>query len=85
MMKKLRYYARFILVCLLMMKRDLVRTLRTDLRSSVDEFRRIFEANKAATAPDPKAATEVAQAGAEWEEVLQEIELFLNVLIILAC
>jgi hypothetical protein len=89
MVKKLRYYARFIVVCLLLNKRQVrkykclewmpcslcsyiyhqkvVQELAAELQSLVDEYIKAYKP------PDTL----------EWQYVLQEIELFLKVLIFL--
>lgn len=61
--KKLRYYARFIVVCLLLNRRVLVVELVEELQNLVDEYIREFKPADAAA----------------WRLVLQEITLFLQV------
>jgi hypothetical protein len=61
--KKLRYYARYIVVCLLLNRRALVVELVDELQTLVEDYVRDFKP---------------ADAGA-WRLVLQEINLFLQV------
>ncbi len=63
MIKKLRYYARFIVVCLLLNNRDIVQKLMDELSGLVDDYIRIFK---------PVDSN-------EWQGVLQEIATFLEV------
>jgi hypothetical protein len=63
MIKKLRYYARFIVVCLLLNNRDIVQKLMDELTGLVDDYIRIFK---------PVDST-------EWQSVLNEITAFLEV------
>jgi hypothetical protein len=60
--KKLRYYARYIVVCLLLNRRALVVELVDELQTLVDEYVRDFKPADAAA----------------WRLVLQEINLFLQ-------
>eukprot|EP00249_Psilotum_nudum_P018139 c26657_g1_i1 orf=497-2407(+) len=60
--KHLRYYARFIVVCLLLNRREMVQHLVRQLRMLVDEYRRAFQGNDAK----------------EWKRVVQEIVRFLK-------
>ncbi|CAB4070388.1 Protein SCAI,Protein SCAI homolog [Lepeophtheirus salmonis] len=62
MVKKLRYYARFIVVCLLLKKMKLVRDLVRELSKHVDEYTAAYE-------PDDQL---------EWSLVLQEIKSFIE-------
>ncbi|CAG8819045.1 43683_t:CDS:10 [Gigaspora margarita] len=62
MIKKLRYYARFIVVCLLLNKRDIVQKLLDELNSLVDDYIRMFK----------------PVDSAEWSQVLTEIDAFLE-------
>ncbi|RIA93193.1 protein SCAI [Glomus cerebriforme] len=62
MIKKLRYYARFIVVCLLLNNRDIVQKLMDELSGLVDDYIRIFK---------PGDST-------EWQCVLNEIAAFLE-------
>ncbi|RIB10065.1 protein SCAI [Gigaspora rosea] len=62
MIKKLRYYARFIVVCLLLNKRDIVQRLLDELNSLVDDYIRMFK----------------PVDSAEWSQVLTEIDAFLE-------
>ena len=57
MIKKLRYYARFIVVCLLLNNRDIVQKLMDELSGLVDDYIKIFK---------PVDST-------EWQCVLHEI------------
>lgn len=61
--KKLRYYARYIVVCLLLNRRALVLELVDELQTLVDDYVREFKPADAAA----------------WRLVLQEITLFLQV------
>ncbi len=63
MIKKLRYYARFIVVCLLLNRTDVVRKLMEELTGLVTEYTQAFKPNDAA----------------EWNVVLSEISTFLEV------
>lgn len=63
MIKKLRYYARFIVVCLLLNRTDVVRKLMEELTGLVNEYTQAFKPNDAA----------------EWNVVLSEISTFLEV------
>lgn len=63
MIKKLRYYARFIVVCLLLNNRDIVQKLMEELSGLVDDYIKIFK---------PADSN-------EWQSVLQEISTFLEV------
>ncbi|CAG8655096.1 4260_t:CDS:10, partial [Dentiscutata heterogama] len=60
--KKLRYYARFIVVCLLLNKRDIVQKLLDELNVLVDDYIKIFKPIDSA----------------EWHQVLTEIDAFLE-------
>ncbi|RUS15213.1 protein SCAI [Endogone sp. FLAS-F59071] len=60
--KKMRYYARFIVVCLLLNNNDIVRTLTEELESLVDEYVRTFRPIDAA----------------DWQLVLKEIQTFME-------
>ncbi|XP_072045111.1 protein SCAI-like isoform X2 [Amphiura filiformis] len=60
MVKKLRYYARLIVVCLLLRKLDLVKELTKELSRQVDEYKSQYE----------------AEDHMEWGLVLGEIEAF---------
>ncbi|KAL1917346.1 uncharacterized protein VTP21DRAFT_5002 [Calcarisporiella thermophila] len=62
MIKKLRYYARFIVVCLLLDKRSLVRTLVDELSTIIDSYSKTFKPTDAV----------------EWQMVLQEINMFVE-------
>ncbi len=42
-MKKLRYYARFVIVCLLLKKMKLVRDLVRELAKNIDEYTATYE------------------------------------------
>ncbi|EDV24055.1 uncharacterized protein TRIADDRAFT_26147 [Trichoplax adhaerens] len=61
MIKKLRYYARFIVVCLLLRKTDTLSDLVTELSRCVDEYVEHYEVKE----------------GGEWQIVLKEIHSFL--------
>lgn len=63
MIKKLRYYARFTVVCLLLNNREIITTLKEELASLVKEYIDIYRP------PD----------AAEWQLVLQEVSTFTNV------
>ncbi len=43
MVKKLRYYARFVVVCLLMKKMKLVRELAREISKQVEEYTSAYE------------------------------------------
>lgn len=60
MIKKMRYYARFIIVCLLLNKDENVRQLISDLEGLIEEYTKSFKP------PDAK----------EWQMVLEEISTF---------
>ena len=60
--KKLRYYARFIVVCLLLNKKDIIKKLIQELSTLIDEYSRDFKPTD----------------GAEWNVVLSEINTFLE-------
>ncbi len=62
MVKKLRYYARFVVVCLLLKKMKLVRDLVRELAKHIDEYTATFE-------PDDQL---------EWALVLGEIKSFVE-------
>jgi len=62
MVKKLRYYARFIVVCLLLKKMKLVRDLVRELSKHIDEYTATYE-------PDDQM---------EWSLVLGEIKSFIE-------
>lgn len=63
MVKKLRYYARFIVVCLLLKKMKLVRDLVRELAKHIDDYTATYE-------PDDQL---------EWSLVLSEIKSFIEV------
>ncbi|GJJ75156.1 hypothetical protein EMPS_07514 [Entomortierella parvispora] len=60
MIKKLRYYARFTVVCLLLNNRDIISTLKDELAALVNEYVTMYRP------PD----------ASEWQLVLQEISSF---------
>jgi len=60
--KKLRYYARFIVVCLLLNKKNVVKTLTEGLTEAVYNYTKLFKP---------------ADAG-EWQIVVQEIAMFIE-------
>ncbi|KAI7888173.1 protein SCAI, partial [Mucor mucedo] len=60
MIKKMRYYARFIIVCLLLNKDENVRQLISELEGLIEEYTKSFKP------PDAK----------EWQMVLEEISTF---------
>ncbi|KAI9365026.1 protein SCAI, partial [Pilaira anomala] len=60
MIKKMRYYARFIIVCLLLNKDENVRQLISELEGLIEEYTKSFKP------PDAK----------EWQMVLEEINTF---------
>ncbi|RKO94145.1 hypothetical protein BDK51DRAFT_18963 [Blyttiomyces helicus] len=62
MIKKLRYYARFIVVCLLLNRNDVIKKLMDELTALVDEYTKVFKPTDAA----------------EWNVVLSEISTFLE-------
>ena len=62
MVKKLRYYARFIVVCLLLKKMKLVRDLVRELAKHIDEYTATYE-------PDDQL---------EWSLVQSEIKSFIE-------
>ncbi|XP_069121237.1 protein SCAI-like isoform X4 [Argopecten irradians] len=62
MVKKLRYYARFIVVCLLLKKMKLVRDLVRELSKQIDDYTSTYE-------PEDKS---------EWRQVLDEIKAFIE-------
>ncbi|KAG0298896.1 hypothetical protein BGZ96_004203 [Linnemannia gamsii] len=62
MIKKLRYYARFTVVCLLLNNREIITTLKEELAALVKEYIDIYRP------PD----------SAEWQLVLQEVSGFIN-------
>ncbi|KXN69385.1 hypothetical protein CONCODRAFT_40662, partial [Conidiobolus coronatus NRRL 28638] len=62
MIKKLRYYARFIVVCLLLNKSEIAKKLTIELNQLVEDYTKLF-----------KPADHM-----EWQLVLQEISLFLE-------
>ncbi|KAG0313120.1 hypothetical protein BGZ97_010512 [Linnemannia gamsii] len=62
MIKKLRYYARFTVVCLLLNNREIINTLKEELAALVKEYIDIYRP------PD----------SAEWQLVLQEVSSFIN-------
>uniref|UniRef100_A0A1I8ILD7 Protein SCAI n=2 Tax=Macrostomum lignano TaxID=282301 RepID=A0A1I8ILD7_9PLAT len=61
MVKKLRYYARFVIVCLLLKKLPLVRELIRELARQIEDYTGIYQPADAA----------------EWAQVLQEIRAFI--------
>lgn len=61
--KKLRFYARYLVVCLLLNETSTVRTLRDELRGHIDAYVAAFR----------------TQDTAEWSLVLNEIDAFLAV------
>ena len=63
MIKKLRYYARFIVVGLLLKKNDVIKKLMDELMALVDEYTKVFK----------------PADSAEWNVVLSEISTFLEV------
>lgn len=63
MIKKLRYYARFIVVCLLLNNREIVQKLMDELQGLVEDYIKIFK----------------AADSSEWQCVLHEIAAFLEV------
>lgn len=62
MVKKLRYYARFIVVCLLLKKMKLVRELVIELDKQIADYTSTYE-------PDDQI---------EWSLVLEEIKSFIK-------
>ena len=63
MVKKLRYYARFIVVCLLLKKSKIMRELVRELNRQIDEYVKAYD-------PDDSL---------EWQLVLNEISTFIDV------
>ena len=63
MVKKLRYYARFIVVCLLLKKTKIMRELVRELSRQIDEYVKAYD-------PDDSL---------EWQLVLNEISTFIDV------
>ncbi|CAF0734692.1 unnamed protein product [Adineta ricciae] len=63
MVKKLRYYARFIVVCLLLKKTKIMRELVRELNRQIDEYVKAYD-------PDDSL---------EWQLVLNEISSFIDV------
>lgn len=63
MVKKLRYFARFIVVCLLLNRNDMIKILMESLLQLVEEYNTAFKPNDYA----------------EWNVVLSEISTFLEV------
>jgi len=63
MVKKLRYYARFIVVCLLLKKTDIMKDLVRELTRQIDEYVKAF---------DPEDSL-------EWQLVLNEISAFIEI------
>jgi len=63
MIKKLRYYARFIVVCLLLNHYETIKQLMEELNLLVDEYTKVFKPSDAA----------------EWNVVITEISNFLEV------
>jgi hypothetical protein len=64
MIKKLRYYARFIVVCLLLNRIPIVKNLMEELTTFVAEYTEAFKPSDSA----------------EWNVVLSEISTFLEVM-----
>ena len=64
MVKKLRYYARFIVVCLLLNKVDLVKELIHELRHYLEEYVSVYEADD----------------DEEWRLVISEVTAFMEVM-----
>ncbi|KAJ3333869.1 hypothetical protein HDU76_002195 [Blyttiomyces sp. JEL0837] len=62
MIKKLRYFARFIVVCLLLNRNDVIKKLMEELTMLVDEYTKAFKPSDSA----------------EWNVVLSEISTFLE-------
>lgn len=65
MIKKLRYYARYVVVALVLDKIELVKKLLEELTFDVEEYSRVFKVTPADTA--------------EWQTVLTEVSTFLMV------
>jgi hypothetical protein len=63
MVKKLRYYARFIVVCLLLKKNKVMQELVRELNRQIDEYVKAYD-------PDDSL---------EWQLVLNEISTFIDV------
>lgn len=63
MIKKLRYYARFIVVCLLLNRNDMIKKLMEELSGLVDAYIKDYKPTDSA----------------EWNVVLSEISTFLEV------
>lgn len=64
MIKKLRFYARFTVVCLLLNNRDIITTLKEELAALVNEY----------------ISTYTPTDAAEWQLVLQEVTSFTDVI-----
>lgn len=62
MVKKLRYYARFIVVCLLLNRNEMIKKLMDELTVLVEDYTRDFKPTDAG----------------EWNVVLSEISTFLE-------
>jgi hypothetical protein len=62
--KLLRYYARFIVVSLLLSNKSMAFTLLEELTAAIEEYTRLFKANDAN----------------EWQTVIQEIKSFIEVI-----
>ncbi|KAJ3414151.1 hypothetical protein HDV05_007013 [Chytridiales sp. JEL 0842] len=62
MVKKLRFYARFIVVCLLLNKNEMIKKLMEELTSLVDDYQAVFKPSDVG----------------EWNVVLSEISTFLE-------
>jgi hypothetical protein len=63
MVKKLRYYARFIVVCLLLKRTKIMRELVRELSRQIDEYVKAYD-------PDDSL---------EWQLVLNEISIFIDI------
>lgn len=63
MIKKLRYYARFTVVCLLLNNRDIMASLKEELKDLVNEYITVYRP------PD----------ASDWQLVLEEVTSFTNV------
>ncbi|OZJ03563.1 hypothetical protein BZG36_03094 [Bifiguratus adelaidae] len=60
--KNMRFYARYIVVCLLLNQHDVVKTLVKELETQVDDYTKMFKPADAA----------------QWQNVLQEISTFMD-------
>ena len=78
--KKLRFYARFIVVCLLLKKMKLVRELVRELARQIEDYGNGAAASAGATgaAFDPASAVAAMDDQTEWSLVLSEVKSFIE-------